>query len=322
MTASNAQVSRMLALVPYVQEHAGIPVADIAAEFGVEPRVIHRDLNLLVMTGVGKYGGELIDIDYDALETDEVVYLRDADFMSRPLRLTGSEAAALIVALRTLRASAEHAQIPIIDSALAKLESAALGTVSAPVDVHVDPVDPAIHQVVTSATNQQRRLRITYTGAARDERTDREVDPLRVFTSQGRLYLEAWCLSAEDLRFFRLDRIESAAETGDPVAGHGARPRELGARLFTPGSSGVDALLDVQPAGAWIVDEFDATVVSNDGGTLRVRLHAGDEEWLRRLALRHADVISVVEPASLAADVTSAARQALAAYDEVSPSKE
>ena len=51
----------MLALVPYLQSHDGIPVNDVADEFGVSPKQIRDDLRLLMYTGVGEYAGELID---------------------------------------------------------------------------------------------------------------------------------------------------------------------------------------------------------------------------------------------------------------------
>ena len=106
MSRSRQQVVRMLALVPYLQGHDGIPVNEVAEEFGVPPKQIRDDLRLLMYTGVGEYAGELIDFDLGALEDDGMIYIRDADFMPRPLRITSSEGVALIVALRTLRASA------------------------------------------------------------------------------------------------------------------------------------------------------------------------------------------------------------------------
>ena len=41
----------MLALVPYLQSHGGIPVNEVAAEFGVKPKQIRDDLRLLMYTG-------------------------------------------------------------------------------------------------------------------------------------------------------------------------------------------------------------------------------------------------------------------------------
>jgi proteasome accessory factor C len=315
MSTSAAQVSRMLALVPYLHEHQGIPVAELAKEFGVTPRVIQQDLSLLIMTGVGRYGGEMIDIDQYALEDDGVVDISDADFMRRPLRLNLAEAAALIVALRTLRASAAPTQVAIIDGALAKLESAALDEAAPAVDVHVEPSDPAIHDALSTAIADGRRVRLRYAGAARDELTERDVDPIRLLTERGHVYLEGWCHRAEDMRFFRLDRILDAVPLPTPAADHAATPRALGADLFAPPSGGASAVFDLAPAAHWLVEELWAEVLQTHGKVLRVRIRGGDSAWLLRLALRHAESVTVVEPPELRAEVAAAADAALAEYD-------
>ena len=151
----------MLALVPYLQGNDGIPVNEVAAEFGVSPKVIRDDLRLLMYTGTGEYAGELIDFDLTALERDGIVHIRDAEFMDRPLRISAREGVALIVALRTLRASASGLELTVIDSALAKLESAVGDTASTAVDVLVDEVDPAIHGTIVEALTGHKRLALT-----------------------------------------------------------------------------------------------------------------------------------------------------------------
>lgn len=316
MSTSAAQVSRMLALVPYLHQHQGIPVASLARQFGVTPRVIQQDLSLLVMTGVGKYGGEMIDIDQWALEDDEVVYISDADFMRRPLRLNLAEAAALIVALRALRAAAEPAQVTIIDRVLAKLEGAALDQAAPAVDVHIEPTDPAIHATLAEAISRRLRLHLSYAGAARDAISERDVDPIRLLTERGRVYLEGWCHKAEDMRFFRVDRIIDATLTDVRATPVDAAPRALGADLFTPNSVGPSAVFDLLPAAQWLIEELHAEVLSSAGTVQRVRIHGSDSAWLRRLALRHAEALSVVEPQDLRTAVTEAARLALTAYDQ------
>ena len=325
MNRSGQQVLRMLALVPYLQGNEGVPVAEVAREFGVTPAQIRADLRLLMFTGVGEYAGELIDVDLGALDADDVVYIRDAEFMQRPLRLTSAEGIALIVALRTLRASATGAQLAVVDSALAKLESAVGGEVEAPVGVHLDEDDEAVRATIVDATAAGRRLRLEYVGAARDERTVREVDPQRVFVEQGRRYLEAWCLRAQDLRFFRFDRVVSAEATGDPVEDRTVAPRALGDGLFTVGDDAASAVLDLDPAAHWLieyypVDELAAPDVGD--GRRRVRLFASDLGWIRRLVLRNAGTVHVVEPASLRDEVALWARSALGAYDDDDPTSQ
>ena len=43
---------------------------------------------------------------------------------------------------------------------------------------------------------------------SRDETTERDVDPMRLARVEGHWYLEGWCHRAQDVRLFRVDRIE------------------------------------------------------------------------------------------------------------------
>lgn len=319
MSTSQRQVARMLALVPYLQGHEAIPVAEVAREFGVSPRQIRDDLKLLMFTGVGEFAGDLIDVDLGALEADGTISIRDAEFMTRPFRPTTREAVALIVALRALRSLAGRAQLPIIDGALATLESAVGEQVSAPVDVVVDTVDPEVHTLLRRGLDEGRRLRIDYAVASRDELTRRLVDPRRIFSRNGNLYLEAWCLRAEDVRFFRLDRVLGAELTDEAVTEHETEPRELASDFFTVGAETPFAVLDLDPDAHWLAEYYQAERVAPgpaDAGNdrIRVKLFAADWSWLQRLVLRNAGSVHVVEPLSLAEHVREHARLALAAY--------
>lgn len=317
MSRSRQQVVRMLALVPYLQGNDGVPVNEVAAEFGVTPKVIRDDLRLLMYTGTGEYAGELIDFDLTALEDDGVVHIRDAEFMTRPLRISTREGVALIVALRTLRASASGLELTVIDSALAKLESAVGDTASAPVDVVLDEVDPAIHAAIIESLTGGRRLALSYATASRDERTDRDVDPRRLFTEQGKLYLEAWCLKAEDLRFFRLDRIVSAEVLAIDAEEHDAAPRDLSDGFFRVGDETPFVVVDLHPRAHWLTEYYQVDLVSQDeNGTWRAKIYGADWSWLRRLVLRNAGSVSVIEPEGFRVRVVDDARLALEAYSE------
>lgn len=307
----------MLALVPYLQGMDGVPVNEVAAEFGVSPKVIRDDLRLLMYTGTGEYAGELIDFDLTALERDGVVHIRDAEFMTRPLRISAREGIALIVALRTLRASASGLELTVIDNTLAKLESAVGDTVSAPVDVLLDEVDPEIHRTIVHALAGGKRLDMTYATSARDEQSDRAVDPRKLFTEQGKLYLEAWCLKAADLRFFRLDRIVAARVSNDDAEVHDAPPRDLSEGFFTIGQDTPYAEVELHPRAHWLTEYYQVDLIEQRAdGVWRAKLYAADWDWLRRLVMRNAGSITVIAPVTLRAQVADDARRALQAYDE------
>ncbi len=313
------QVGRMLALVPYLQDRSGVPVEQVARDFGVPAKTIVRDLNVLWFCGLPEaVTGEMIDVDMDALEGDGVVKLDNADYLDRPLRLTVHEALALIVALRTLRDTSVGGSADAIDRALAKLESAAGDGAAAARQVQVlaTPVDPEVGAAVQTALGEHRRVHLDYLVPSRDETTARDVDPLRLLHAEGHAYLEGWCHRAESVRLFRLDRVVGLRvldEAADPPAD--ARPRDLSAGLFQPGEDDLVATLDLSAAARWVA-EYHSVEWQQElpDGSLRVRMRVGDEAWLRRLVLRASGAVTVVEPVEVAEAVAAAARDALAAY--------
>mgnify|MGYP001095299654 CR=1 FL=1 len=89
------RLPRLLSLVPYLLARPGIPLADVAADFGIGERQLRRDLELLWMCGLPGYGpGDLVDLSFAG---DTVTVTEDAG-MRRPLRLTTAEGTALLVA--------------------------------------------------------------------------------------------------------------------------------------------------------------------------------------------------------------------------------
>jgi len=123
------QVARLLTLVPYLHAHGEVRLDEAARALGVGPDQLFGDLKVLFMCGLpGGYPDDLIDVDLDALEGEGVIRVSNADYLARPLRLTPTEASAIIVALRALRAGSEPDTREVVDRALAKLEAAAAGS--------------------------------------------------------------------------------------------------------------------------------------------------------------------------------------------------
>jgi len=204
MTASD-RVARLLNLVPYLLARPGIPVAEAAADQGVSERQLREDLELLWVCGLPGYGpGDLIDM---ALDGDRVTITYDAG-IDRPLRLTRDEALALVVALRMLAETPGVGHRDAIERALAKIESAAGDIAGAPVAVRL-PGNPERLEEFRRIVERRRAMRITYYTAARDETSERVVDPMRVLVVGGQGYLEAWCRRVEAVRLFRVDRVDA-----------------------------------------------------------------------------------------------------------------
>jgi proteasome accessory factor C len=322
VSGARDQVARLLALVPYLQARREVPLEQAAADFGVPPAQIAKDLNVLWFCGLpGLEMGDLIDVDMEALEGEGVIRVSNADYLSRPLRLDSSEAAALIVALRALREGSADDVRPIVDRTLGKLEAAAgdAAAIAAQVQLRIPEQQRRVDELrdrLSGAVEQQRQVRLDYYVPTRDESTARIVDPLRVVSADGNTYLDAYCHLAEDQRLFRLDRISSAEVLDAPVALHAdLAPRDLAAGIFS--SSGDELLVSLRLARSarWVAEYYPVERSRNErGGGLRVWLRIGDPALVVQLMLRLGASAELLEPVELAQTVRTVAGRALANY--------
>ncbi len=322
MSGAREQVSRLLALVPYLQRRTDMSLAEVAADFAVSPDQIMKDLKVLWMCGLpGLTPDKMIDVDFEAIEEDPegVVRIENADFLARPVRLGSSEASALIVALRALREGSPESSHEVIDRCLVKLEDAAAsGTVAPPVEVVPRPNGGLRHAaVLQGAIGSNRQARLDYYVPTRDETTQRTVDPLELLTSDGHDYLDAWCHLAQARRLFRLDRMYAVEVVDEPRQQHSLTPRDLSEGLFAPGPDDVVAVVQLERHARWVADYYPVDAVEELGdGRLAATLRVGDPRWLVRLALRLAPALEVVDPPQLREAVTSSARATLDLYSQ------
>jgi proteasome accessory factor C len=321
--AAKDQVARLLTLVPYLHARREVRIEDAAKVLDVTPDQVLSDLKVLFMCGLpGGYPDDLIDVDIEGLEnpeSDGVIRVSNADYLSRPMRLTPTEASAVMVALRALRGGAREETREIVDRAMAKLEAAASESTAA---ARVDPGEGAadtdlalLTRRLQGAVDARRQVLLGYYVPSRDEQSDRVVDPRGLVTAEGHTYLDAWCHTAEAPRLFRLDRIESAEVLDEQVSTPTEAPRNLADGFFAQSTNVTRTTLRLEPPARWAIGYYPAEEVrSLPDGALEVDFLVADERWLTRLLLRLAPHAHVVSPAAYAETFRNAAQQALSLY--------
>ncbi|TQL68362.1 proteasome accessory factor C [Nocardioides albertanoniae] len=323
---AKGQVERLLKLVPYLySQHDDVRLDKAAADLGVEEKQLVKDLQVLFMCGLpGGYPDDLIDVDIDALtepDGDRVIRISNADYLDRQIRLTPTEATAVIVALRALRGGAVAAATKeVVDRTLAKLEQAAAEGAAGSVDPGDEPVDTTlvqIHAALATAIDQGRQVRIDYWVPARDEESSRLIDPRALVSIRDIEYLDAWCHRAQAPRSFRLDRIRGAEVLETPVATEpedGASAEDA-AGLLERTDSGTVVRVRLAPEARWVSEYYSVIdPVEVPGGGLEVGLRVYDQRWLTRLVLRLAPYAEVLDDETFTESFATTARQALGLY--------
>jgi proteasome accessory factor C len=306
----------MLAIVPYLVQHPGSVLDDVAVLFAVEADQLRRDLDLLFLSGLPPYGpGDLIDVDVDE---DDQIWITMADHFARPLRLTRNEALALYLRATELVATPGLPEAPALQSALRKLRDSlgpeTLGEAAARIEIAARGTRSPQHlDALRAASRNHRRVRIDYFATSTGEWTTRTIEPEEVFADLGNWYTAAWDVAAEDERLFRVDRMRQATVTQETF-----RPRGLagaGRELYRPGDADVPVRLRLRPGARWIAEYYATTdPIEHDEDSLDVTLPARQLGWVAGLLLRVWPDAEVLEPSELTEQVRDVARRTLARY--------
>lgn len=210
--------TRVLALLELLQAHHRLTGAELAERLGVDERTVRRYATRLVELGIpveaerGRYGG----------------YRLLPGYKLPPLLFTDDEATAVVLGLTAARVIGltTTSTATASESAIAKLYRVlpvALGERIAGVQdtlgltVHRrDGRTPETGTVLTlaAAAHQHRRVRIAYT-SWRNEHRERDLDPYGLVVHGGRWYVSGHDHHRDEVRTFRLDRIETATLTNE-----------------------------------------------------------------------------------------------------------
>lgn len=308
---STDQVARILALIPFLQQRQGVPIADVAREFGVSERQIAADLSVIWM--VGPPGpGQMIDVDMDAVETDGVIHIGNADVLPRPLRFTPDEALSLLVALQAIRELAGGDLAQVVDAAIAKLQTVA--GADADTRVVVATGEQRVRTELAVAVDADVAVELVYDGAARGGTTRPVVDPERLYVAAGVGYLQAWNREASAWRTYRLDRIAEVNRTDLPRSQRPPAPPPSDWTQRLDEAATVTALLE--PSARWVAEYYPVSEAVETEGGLRITIPVVDRSWFAALALRLGAGMRIVEDDAAAA-VAEAASAALAQYREL-----
>jgi proteasome accessory factor C len=298
--SAEERLRRILAVVPWVAAADGPAVSEVCERFGYPTEAeLREDLNLLFLCGVPPYTPDaLIEVDV----AEGRVWIRYADWWSRPLRLTAAEALSLVAgSTALLGAGAGDVEGPLARG-LAKL-AAALGVSEEVVDVALPATDREPLRVLQGAAVDKHQVEIDYYTYSRDEQSTRTIDPYLVYGAEGSWYVAAYCHQAGADRLFRVDRVVAARRLDATFT---APPAATAPPVFDPGAADARIVLELEAPAAWVAAQYPTDSVTDlDRHRLSVALSVSGEAWLARLLLRLGPDARVVggdpRPAAIAA---------------------
>ncbi len=203
------RLRRLLAVLTWLTQVGEAPIDEVAARFDLRPETLVAELEMAACCGLPPYTPDQL---MEIVVTDTTVSAHLGEMLTRPRRLSAKEGFALAASARALLAVHGSDEDGALSRALSKLDRALGGQ---PMVVELD--DLPMLSVVRDAVDAGRQLAIEYYSASSDEVSERRIDPLRLFASDGHWYLDAHCYKAGDDRRFRVDRIQNVRAAPGPT---------------------------------------------------------------------------------------------------------
>lgn len=321
---ANGRLRRLLYLVPAVLNRQGVPLRDLARELDIDEQTLREDIELLSMVGPPAGGPDeflLISVD----DEDGCVYADLPQGLTRPLRLTASEAFSLTLGLRALAGSGLRPYEDAVARLLGKIR-AALGEASPELlklesesvveteDHHRLAVLSELHRAITA----RRALQLLYHSASRGLTELRGVDPYALLNHRGAWYLVGRCHRHNEPRLFKVERMSKVTTLSKPDGSEVTFEVQPGFdlekfrrdNLFVPEAAHPRVYLRFDRALSYEVrSRFDPARVSRSrDGSLEVVIENPLSDWLINWILSFGAGVEVLEPLALRRAVAERAR--------------
>jgi len=305
------KLERLLAMIPWIIDNDGPRLDLIAKRFEYPEEMLLADLTKVLFM-VGPYP-RTPDTLIEVIIEEGRVWIDQADWLSRPIRLTPEQGFNLLRKAKTLEFIHGRSEAIALSGAIEKLEIA-LGQSKETFDLDISEIRKTDLLTINESIREENQLRIRYYAYGKDENSTRTVHPIEIVNRDHNYYLHAYCEEANDYRLFRLGRILKV-ETIDKS---NLIPEGDGESLFLEEKWNLDTggdliTLKIYPEDSWMLSTYPIEEYSqNENGYIEVKLIVAGIAWLKRLLLRLSPTAEIIEaPEHIPADLAKQAAIAI-----------
>lgn len=172
--------------------------------------------------------------------------------------------------------------------------------------IEYSPTPEEIFRIILEACIKKRALSFNYRSPARDEVTERRVDPYHLFNYMGTWHLIGYCHMRNDVRTFKINRIKNPQILGDSFAIR----RNFSFREYFQSSFGLykgkeptEVIVRFTPVTSkWVSDHIwhkDQKAKILQDGSLELSFPVAEFSEIAREILKHGSGVEVIQPESL-----------------------
>lgn len=199
----NDRLSRLLLELPWLIQNKNTSIDTFCTQFNISRDEAIKDLSLLTYVGPGRFGGELVDIQYD----DDNISVIDSQGFDRPLKLNNIEAVLLLLGVKNLgEMSKDKHELIDVETKLTKLIESDVA------DENRQKEYSLKRDLVKEAISNGNQLRIHYVDSSLKLTTERLITPVEITGLDAKEYLTAIDINSNQRKSFRIDRIVKVVE--------------------------------------------------------------------------------------------------------------
>lgn len=303
------KLERLISIIYKLLNHDVLSAAALAEEFQVSPRTIYRDIDAICAAGFPVVSFQGMNGGYGMM---------DGYKMDRSL-LGAYDVNALITVLRSLSTVFEDERA---QGTIERLQ--AIGP------EHRDESLSVNFATLQTDSDALRRLRTAIAARCvvrfdyvngKNERSTRELEPLRLHFKYRNWYLYGYCRTRQDYREFRLSRLLNLDVTPQTFEPHRDAPEGAASKNQAWQERLEDVVIRVDPeALAEALDQFhQAEKQFHDDGSLTLRIPVHEPlqaRWLRTIVLGFGGSAEVLEPPALRRLIREQLLRTLERYEE------
>lgn len=301
------QINRLFEIVYLLLMKKSTTANELAEHFEVSKRTILRDINTLTIAGIPIYtmqgkGGGIAILD---------------NFILDKAAISEEEQNQILFALQSVSPT-QHMDV---EGVLSKLSSLFQKEDANWIEVDFSrwgntAFDQERFETIKTAILRKHAIAFTY-ASSYGETTDRAAYPFKLVFKSKAWYLQAYCLSKQTYRTFKINRILSVR-----ILPEGFSHMELNLPPIemtdTAPSGLVHLVLRFAPYVAYrVYDEFDADkVIKNKDGSFTVKTDLPEDYGLYGFLLSFGMAVKIIEPKSVAANLLSQIDEIKKLYSE------
>jgi proteasome accessory factor C len=278
-----------LAMVGLVLEEGGIEIKTLAEHFGVSENAIKKAAHAITNSEDLTAPESHFYLNWDAFDEGVIDFMVGNANLEHAPTLSRYQQTSLAIGLEYLSSLPEFKN----NKDLSELRTALSGGVTPRVVAH-QSVDIAELDLLRDAILQQKQVVFDYINQV-GKKSYRKVDPLRIDLVGNKHYLRGFCLDANELRTFRIERLSNLGSTKIAIS-EAAKTEPIPDEVYGTGDGEIVELVADNQAGEIFWNfPIAGPVVKKDGkifGSIRV----GNIAAIARHVVRYGGAVEVISP--------------------------